>query len=166
MLIYDMDDLGALGYGHCGIYLITNILTQKKYVGQSTDILARWLQHEEAQASTELYEDMRRYGLERFNFRILEECSPRVLDEHEYFWIKTLDTYENGYNNTQGNIGVINHLLSVGEYLDEPEPKVVENVLWELKYDERYPFLDFDYIHGTDDPEEIDSLWSEIMGPR
>ena len=86
--------------------------------------------------------------------------------ENTFFEYPQQDTYNKGYNNTQGNTSAINRLLDVGEQLDEPEPKVVESIMWELRYDERYPFLDYDHIHGTDDPKEIDEIFTQIMSNK
>lgn len=41
MVTYNTDNIDELGNGHCGIYLITNTINNKQYVGQSVDILKR-----------------------------------------------------------------------------------------------------------------------------
>lgn len=165
MITYTHDNIDELGNGHCGIYIITNSITNKQYVGQSIDILSRWNQHEYSNAKSELYEDIKKYGLINFKFQVLEECSPRVLDEHEYFWINELDTYENGYNNTRGNISVINRLLESGTKLDTPVRSDVERIKNQLDYyipNRKSIFQDYDYIHGNDNPIEIDSIINQI----
>ena len=45
---------------------------------------------------------MRKYGQDNFSFAILEECEEKDLPEREQYWIKKLDTYKNGYNETPG----------------------------------------------------------------
>ena len=99
-----------------GIYLITNKVNGKKYVGQSIDIEERWKRHIIASKKSELviYRAMRKYGIDNFDFSILEECSVDKLDEREIYWISELDTYNNGYNMTIGGKG---HNL----YLDPKE---------------------------------------------
>ena len=161
---FNTETISQLGPNHCGIYVITNTITGQRYVGQSVDIMSRWQQHEYSDAKTVLYEEIKKYGLINFLFHVIDECSPRELDEREYFWIKELDTYNQGYNSTQGNISTINHLLHEGYKLSEPTPGTIYVVKWELEHGERYPFQDYDHIHGTDNPYEVDQLITEIEG--
>lgn len=99
-----------------GIYLITNKVNGKKYVGQSIDIEERWKSHiwESKKSEYIIHRAMRKYGIDNFDFSILEECSVDKLNEREIYWISELDTYNNGYNMTIGGEG---HLL----YLDPKE---------------------------------------------
>lgn len=90
----------------CGIYKITNLINQKAYIGQSINILVRWRRHKTEMNNLDnsypLYRAMRKYGLNNFSFTILEECPKEELNERERYWIKTYDTYYNGYNLTSG----------------------------------------------------------------
>lgn len=74
-----------------GIYKITNLLTGQSYVGQSTDLAQRKIDHFKYSARNaqplELHHDIFKYGKENFVFHIIEECTPDELDEHEEFWI-------------------------------------------------------------------------------
>lgn len=45
---------------------------------------------------------MRLYGIENFDFEIIEECPIEELDEKEIYYIKLFDSYNTGYNNTYG----------------------------------------------------------------
>ena len=45
--------------------------------------------------------------MDNFKFEIIEQCKCSELDEKERFWIKKLDTYNNGYNGTMGGSGSI-----------------------------------------------------------
>lgn len=93
-----------------GIYVITNNINGKQYVGLSKDCWRRWADHySKSYNSTRiddlnkaLYLAMRKYGRENFSFRIIEQCPPEELAEKEKYWIKQLDTYHNGYNETLG----------------------------------------------------------------
>lgn len=93
-----------------GIYVITNIINGKQYVGLSKDCHRRWADHySKSYTSTQkddiekaLYKAMRKYGRDNFTFQIIEECPQEQLAEKEIFWIKKLDTYNNGYNETLG----------------------------------------------------------------
>ena len=97
-------------WGVIGIYVITNKINNKKYVGQSTNIQKRWYDHRTKSMHPRkpdefrnlLYIDIREYGLNNFELEVLEECTKDKLNEREIYWIKKLNTYENGYNNTPG----------------------------------------------------------------
>ena len=85
----------------CGIYCIENRLNHKKYIGQSIDISRRWMQHKQQNMiarDTFLYNAIKKYGIESFDFYILEECNEEILNEKEMFWIQKLNAIEEGYN--------------------------------------------------------------------
>lgn len=87
-----------------GIYLITNNLNNKKYVGQSINIKIRWQQHRNSylthkETCPKLYNAFKKYGIENFTFSILEEVkNNEELNKKEEFWILKLDTINSGYN--------------------------------------------------------------------
>lgn len=89
-----------------GIYKISNLVSGNNYIGQSTDIHKRWRSHKSEAFSNNrqrdypLYRAIRKYGLENFEFSILEECSQKLLNTRELFWIKEYDSCNNGYNQT------------------------------------------------------------------
>lgn len=77
-----------------GIYKITNILNNKVYIGQSSSITRRFKVHKKlglglldsSHYKIDLYNDMKKYGIENFKFEILEKVS---LDELEEKWINS-----------------------------------------------------------------------------
>ena len=77
----------------CGIYKITNLISNQAYIGQSVDIASRFKQHIkcglgiDAPASNKLYKSMIEDGVWNFSFELLEECSKDKLNERESFWI-------------------------------------------------------------------------------
>ena len=90
-----------------GIYKITNKLNQKSYVGLSIDIEHRWKQHKspyswERESGKSLYRAIKKYGLENFDFVVLEECSKEELKAKEKYWISKINSYRDGYNQTCG----------------------------------------------------------------
>lgn len=93
------------------IYKITNNVTGMSYVGNTSyDIQKRWKEHcnDSRKARCKyrsLYAAMNQYGLENFSISILDECTDTDANERETFWIKELNTYENGYNDTTGGAG-------------------------------------------------------------
>lgn len=65
----------------CGIYKITNKVNGKIYMGQSVNILDRWNHHKSCcnnekchEYNSPFYRALRKYGVDNFNFVIIEEC--------------------------------------------------------------------------------------------
>lgn len=90
-----------------GIYKITNKINNHSYIGLSTHIEDRWNYHKnpynwKRESNKTLYKAIIKYGIDNFQFEVLEECSPEQLDEKEKYYIELYDTYYNGYNMTSG----------------------------------------------------------------
>lgn len=90
-----------------GIYKITNQINGHSYIGLSTHIEDRWDYHKnpynwEREKDKSLYQAINKYGIENFNFEILEECSLEELSEKEKFYVAKYNTFYNGYNMTAG----------------------------------------------------------------
>lgn len=89
-----------------GIYKITNLINNKVYVGQSIDIKERWNQHKykannpkELGYNSAIHQAFRKYGIENFNFEVIEQCEVNELDFKERYWIQELNSLvPNGYN--------------------------------------------------------------------
>ena len=95
----------------CGVYKITNLLTEQAYIGQSVNIADRWKQHckcglgIDASATNKLYNAMQKYGVWNFSFELLEQVHQRnLLNEKEKFWIEMYQSNKFGYNSTKGNL--------------------------------------------------------------
>lgn len=95
------------------VYLITNIINGKQYVGKTVRSLnIRWREHVKAARENEplsmlIVRAIKKYGKESFKHKILEECSNEdELNEREIFWIKELGTFGGGYNLTKGGDGM------------------------------------------------------------
>ena len=93
----------------CGIYKITDILTNACYIGQSVDIYKRWNDHckcglgIDTPPGNKLYKAMQEDGLENFTFELLEECSREDLDAKERYFIQLYQAKEFGFNGNEGN---------------------------------------------------------------
>lgn len=93
-----------------GIYLVTNLINNISYVGQSKNIYQRFNKHhiydyknEKNECyNTKFYQALRKYGINNFKVTILELCEEKMLDEKEIYYIKKFDTYHHGYNSTEG----------------------------------------------------------------
>lgn len=75
-----------------GIYKIENLLNKHCYIGQSKDIYNRYHKHHKYDYKIEgktynfqLYQAMRKYGLENFSITVLELCPIEKLNEREIF---------------------------------------------------------------------------------
>lgn len=91
----------------CGIYLITNLLDNKKYIGQSTSIGERFKSHIKCglgidAPSNKIYSAMQKDGVENFSFEVIEECKPAELNEKEKYWIQYYQSNLYGYNMSVG----------------------------------------------------------------
>lgn len=91
----------------CGIYLIKCIVNEKCYIGASTDIYKRWCSHRNSYNKSKcynypLYVDIRRFGIDNFEFSVIEECEKECLEDKERFYIKKYNSYYNGYNQNMG----------------------------------------------------------------
>lgn len=90
-----MENLGV-------IYKATCLQTGKCYIGQTKNFKKRKSQHETAKDDYVFHKAIRKYGKDSFVWEILEECPYNQLNEKEIYWIATYDSYNNGYNSTQG----------------------------------------------------------------
>ena len=93
----------------CGIYKITNQITDECYIGQSVDISKRWKDHAKCgldidrPQGNKLYQSMIEDGIWNFTFELLEECPREKLNEKEKFYIELYQSDKFGFNSTGGN---------------------------------------------------------------
>lgn len=94
-----------------GIYKIQNKINGKVYIGQSQNVEFRCKEHREilrknSHRNHKIQNAWNKDGEDNFTFELLEECTLEQLDEKEIFYIKKFNSYENGYNLTEGGGGV------------------------------------------------------------
>ena len=90
------------------IYIVTNLLNAKQYVGISKNLTERWKQHKKALGETPLlHRALKKYGKENFVFtHIADAFDKESVCDLERFLIKQHNTlYPNGYNLTKGGDG-------------------------------------------------------------
>ena len=85
------------------IYLITNKINDKKYVGLTTrSIEIRWKEHCR-HSSQRIDEAIQEYGQDNFTIEKIEDCDDAQLDEREIYWIEYYNTFKGfGYNCNPG----------------------------------------------------------------
>lgn len=87
-----------------GIYLITNLVNNKVYVGSSVDLLKRYKEHEyylkkNKHHNMHLQRAWDKYGENNFSFSILEIVFEKnELIEREQYWMDFYNVSEKGYN--------------------------------------------------------------------
>lgn len=104
------------------IYLRTNLVNGKQYVGQTNDFKQReyeWNSLNGHYAGKLIFNARKKYGLENFKVEILKECDTQdELNKWEIFYIKELNTKKpNGYNLTDGGETSSGYKLS-DEHID------------------------------------------------
>ena len=85
------------------VYKITNIVTGDFYIGSSKNINRRWREHKctsrwNRYPNKQLYQDMQKYGVDKFELQILAEVEPEELKEAEQKFIETLKPTYNDRN--------------------------------------------------------------------
>lgn len=90
------------------IYIITNSINNKVYIGQTIQTLnARWQAHcrrgcSEEEQNMQIKRAIRKYGKNNFCIKELEKCCITEIDEREIYYISLYNSYNEGYNSTKG----------------------------------------------------------------
>lgn len=98
------------------IYMIQNKINGHVYIGQTKQKPeVRWKQHIKVAFSDApsfkiqkyaLQQAIEKYGVDNFDFIVLEEVDNNLLNQREQYWISTYNSYYNGYNETLGGDAV------------------------------------------------------------
>ena len=132
------------------IYLVTNNINGKQYVGQTNrTIEKRWKQHtlEYQKYNYYFYTAMRKYGIENFKIEELERvacaCKEELIDklnELEKAYVSKYDTYKNGYNSTIGgdSLGEVSKIavdlyLNDGTFIDSFDSIIEASQRYEIR---------------------------------
>lgn len=93
------------------VYLITNLINDKKYVGITHNTIEhRFEEHLQKSRCKNgtwiLHRALRKYGQENFKIELLEDnIDKQQIGDKETYYINLYDTYNNGYNMTLGGAG-------------------------------------------------------------
>lgn len=96
------------GEAPSGIYKITRLKTGEIYIGKSTNIKNRWLQHTKSVfhcgtiSHSMLHTTMEKDGIENFTWELLEVVPKEKLGEREAYWIDFYDSKKFGLNMREG----------------------------------------------------------------
>lgn len=104
------------------VYVHTNKINGKKYVGQSSNIVERWRNGGKNYfSSIKFFRAIQKYGWENFTHEILyENLNKEAANKIERDLIRKYDSINNGYNIQEGgkSIIVINRPDSAEEFID------------------------------------------------
>ena len=106
--VQDMAKRVLQGGAPSGIYKITRLRTGEIYIGKSTNVKDRWIQHCKTVygagtiAHSILHTTMQKDGIECFTFELVEEVPKEKLTEREKYWINFYGSKEYGLNERNG----------------------------------------------------------------
>lgn len=108
-----------------GVYLITNKLNGKRYVGASNNVSGRMSQHmrkkvAEKYEHLEFYKDVLKYGYQGFEFKLLEECTKEDKLNKEKYWY---DKLKPEYNTVRPNDDMLNHPIVKKRSIEKSQDK-------------------------------------------
>lgn len=111
------------------IYLITNLVNGKVYVGRCLKDLDTYLG-----GGIYIKAAVRKYGKENFSRIVIERCEENLLNEREKFWIAKFDSqnHEKGYNLSSGG----EDGSSFAAYIDNIRGKCFEEIYGEKRANE------------------------------
>lgn len=85
-----------------GVYQIKNKTTGERYIGSSTNVHERFMQHKRPnrweREDSKLYQDFKKYGIENFEFLYLAFVEPQYLKQVEQEFIEMLTPEYNTIN--------------------------------------------------------------------
>lgn len=93
---------------YCGVYIITNMINGKQYVGQSIQLEHRARKHLIGKKQI-IHKAIKKYGKQNFNWTFFE-TPIHLMNLYESLVIKSLNTIiPNGYNCNYGGSGIIGY---------------------------------------------------------
>lgn len=127
-----------------GIYLFTNLVNNKHYVGQAICLRKRLRSHLgniiHNRYDNPLYRAINKYGIDNFDISIIElldiedkKLLRKTLDDLEVLYIEKYDSYKNGYNQTKGADGGI-----LGYKMTDKQKQIISQNSKKEAWDGRY----------------------------
>lgn len=114
----------------CLIYKIVNTINGKHYIGKTKHTLEkRFKQHiylAKRNPKTYFHYSLNKYGSENFSILEIEKCNNDNVNERERYWINYFNSFNEGYNFTNGGDGGNTFSLkSLEEKYGENEAKII-----------------------------------------
>ena len=126
------------------IYCYTNLINQKKYIGQTNNYQRRINEHKSCSFNSKsvnynnlLHKAIRKYGYENFSIELLEEL-PNVtqeqIDNREAFWIKEKRSLfsQNGYNLLEGGKSNIHRTFLLEEQIQDIKDMIIDKTPYDI----------------------------------
>jgi group I intron endonuclease len=115
------------------IYIITNNINKKVYIGQAKNVKRRWTTHlyyaKTNRGNSIIHKAIRSYGAENFKYIVLEIVSDKKeANEKEIYYIEKYKSTcpENGYNITKGGLGHVGVFGERHPMFGKKRPDLVE----------------------------------------
>lgn len=88
------------------LYVITNLVNGKRYVGIAQGYERRWREHVSGHGSKLVYQAIQKYGIDNLEFTVVCKGTEEYVKEMEVKFIHNLNTKaHSGYNLTEGGEG-------------------------------------------------------------
>lgn len=168
------------------IYCYENKINGHKYIGQTNNLKIRYSAHKSQSYNQNskdynclFHKKIRQYGLDNFNFYVLEEIDDKYDDEHvdyrEQFWIEKLNSWcrhGQGYNELSGgkqfkkNLSISDEQIKEIKLLLENTELSIQEIANQFNtYREcisRINRGEYDYEDGRNYPIRITRNWKQI----
>lgn len=156
MKLYEICDGNRKDKMFSCIYLWTNEINGKHYVGQTQSFYNRMKQYQQGHGTPFIKNAINKYGLDNFSIDILEYCDIEHLDEREQYWI---DYYES-YNPSKGyNICKYASTTRGYKHTEEAKKKMSDKA----KEKDMHLFGEANGMYGTHHDEDWKKRQSEFM---
>lgn len=151
------------------VYLITNTLDGKRYVGRTARSLeTRWNQHRRAALRGDtamlITRALTKHGLDAFKIECLEECAGDAVGARERHWITELHTHvrDGGYNLTEGGDGGLPGYV----FSDETRQKLREKATGRVMSPDAVERMRQTKIGRKQDPEVVERRRQKLIGKK
>ena len=128
-----------------GVYLITNTVNNKCYIGQAIKLRNRLKSHisnyTNKRYDNPLYRAFNKYGLDKFTYQLLDVLEEndykearKQLDILEIKYIETYNSYNKGYNQTKGGDGGILGYKFTEKQIEKQKENTIKRINESLQY--------------------------------